>query len=225
MPPGRSPGLSATAIRLAAGLVGVASDELRSRLAAIPEDLPSGESSGGGASRDGTRPTVLNVATGLAVVSTMQASRLVAHARDVGARISAEASLVEHLPVVGRATGPLRRGYRRYQAAVLSLSRTGRREELEGRRIILHLIDDTTTSSVKDIAESAVKQVAESPEVAALVRAQSAGIATDTVRDVRTISEQADQTVERRVRTWLHLLRADDAPDTNGTPGGNKPAA
>ncbi len=218
-------GFGPTAIRLTAGIISLGADELKTRLAAVPEDFASGESSGSGASRNEVRPTLLNVATGLAVVSMTRASRLMDFARDVGAVVGAEARVVEDLPIIGNAARPIRRGYERYQAAVLRLSKVGRREELEGRRILLCLIDDTTTSSVKDIAETAVRQVAESPEVAALVRSQSAGLATETVRDVRAISEQADETVERRVRTWLHLLRAEDPRDGRGAPGGDKPAA
>ncbi len=217
--------MAATAIRLAAGIASLGADELKSRLAAVPERVAGAEPAPSGASLNEGRPTVLNVATGLAVVAMTQASRLIGLAGDASARMGVEAGRVERLPGIGVATLPIRLGFERYQAVVWKLSETGRREALEGRRIILHLIDDTTTSSVKDIAQSAVRQVAESPEIAALVRSESAGVATGTVREMRTTSERADETVERRVRTWLHLLRADDVPEKNGKPDGDKPAA
>jgi hypothetical protein len=57
---------------------------------------------------------------------------------------------------------------------------------------------------VKDIAETAVHEVTHSPEVAALVRTQSAGLATDTIEVVRTTSEEADERLERRVHSWFN---------------------
>ena len=79
-----------TAIRLAAGIVSLGIDELKTRLATIPEATPSGEPSRKGKPRNKVRPTAVNVATGLAIVSMTQATRLVAVARDAGALAGAE---------------------------------------------------------------------------------------------------------------------------------------
>jgi hypothetical protein len=96
-----------------------------------------------------------------------------------------------HLPLVG---GAMRR-----------LSERGRVEVRLGRRMVEHLIRDTTASSVAEIAQVAVKEVTSSPEMAALVKTQSAGIATDAIQEVRANSEQADDSLERRIHSWLHL--------------------
>jgi hypothetical protein len=90
-------------------------------------------------------------------------------------------------------------------AALRSLSQRGLDEQLRSRRMVEHLIRDTTVSSVADIAQFAVNEVTHSPEVAALVKSQSAGIATDAIQEVRANSERADDRLERRIRSWLHL--------------------
>jgi hypothetical protein len=77
--------------------------------------------------------------------------------------------------------------------------------------MVEQLIRDTTVGSMTDIAKLAVNEVAHSPEVAALVKTQSAGIATDAILEVRANSEQADDRLERRVRSWLHLRGSNGA--------------
>ena len=81
------------------------------------------------------------------------------------------------------------------------------------------LVRDTTRRSFNGITGAAIKQVTTSPEVAALVRAQSTGIATGAVMEVRANSEEADDRVERRVRSWLHILR----PESDAPPAGAQP--
>ena len=89
--------------------------------------------------------------------------------------------------------------------------------------MVMHLIEDTASASVRDISASAIKEVSHSPEVAELVRTQSASLASDTILEVREASEQADDRIERRVRSWLRLVRPDEV-ETQPTAGGG-PAA
>jgi hypothetical protein len=109
------------------------------------------------------------------------------------------------MPLVAWLAGPARRAFARYDLLARHISEIGRVEELEGRRMLEALIRDTTRSSVRGIAESTLKEVTHSPEVAAMVRAESAGLATGTILEVRANSEQADDRVERQVRSWLRL--------------------
>jgi hypothetical protein len=212
-----------TAIRLVAGIVSLSVDGVKNRLEAIPRDVPHPEPARERARGDAAPPTVVSVATGLAIVSTAQASRLAARARAAGTRAGAGARSLAGLPLIGRATRPARRRAEQYRRAILRLSELGREAELEGRRMVLHLIEDTTSASVKDIAETAIKEVTHSPEVASLVRTESAGLATGAILEVRASSEQADASVERKVQTWLHPARANDAG--RPPPGGVGPAA
>jgi len=100
----------------------------------------------------------------------------------------------------------------------------GRTETAAGKALVMLLVEDTTSRSVHDIAETAVKEVTHSPQIAALVRAQSTGILTDTILEVRTNSEQADDRLERRVRSWLHLGRPGNGHSTEptGLPAGDR---
>ena len=93
----------------------------------------------------------------------------------------------------------------------------------KGKRMMLHLIRDTASASVRDISASAIKEVSHSPDVAELVRTQSTDLASGTILEVRATSEQADDRIEGRVRSWLHLLRPGDAGTPSTTGGG--PAA
>jgi len=127
-----------------------------------------------------------DLVAGLAVVSAEMVDRLASRAGRLGP-----------VPLV---SPPVRR-----------LCGRGRDEQQRGRRLVEQLIRDTTVGSMTDIAKLAVNEVAHSPEVAALVKTQSAGIATDAILEVRANSEQADDRLERRVRSWLHLRGSNGA--------------
>jgi len=173
--------LAVTIARLFVGAVSLGSDEVVRRLRAIPQQAD------GPPRRRG--PLVLgDLATGLAIESAEVVGRVASTAAGVAA---ARAGRMGSLPMVG--------------AALRRLSERGLDEQLLGRRMVEHLIRDTTVSSVADIAQFAVNEVTHSPEVAALVKSQSAGIATDAIQEVRANSERADDRLERRIRSWLHL--------------------
>ena len=123
-------------------------------------------------------------------------------------------------PGAGIAAALLNKPIRLYTERMAELRERGRAETSNGRRMVTRLVQTTTKESVRDIAEFAVSEVAHSPEVAALVRTQSAGLATGTILEVRTRSEQADGRLERSVRSWLH--RPERTGD--GTPDEPSPA-
>jgi len=160
----------------------------------------------GGAAKPGNghRPrqpvtTIGWIAADLAVQSANAGGRLGRAAGDLVQRSGASRGLIRRVP---GASGLFE-----------SMQRRGRREVADGRSMVTRLIRDTTSQSVRGIAETAVKEVAQSPEIATLVRQQSVGIATGTILEVRVNSEQADDRIERRVRSWLHILRPEDGGD------------
>jgi hypothetical protein len=133
---------------------------------------------------------------GLAFESAEMADRLVAIALRGGRRAFGPAGRAARTPLVRAATRPLRR-----------LAEVGRREQVRGRWMVVQLIRDTTDRSVSDLTHRAVSEIAHSTEVADMLRTQSAGVATESILEVRTNSEQADDRLERRVQSWLRLHR------------------
>jgi hypothetical protein len=210
--------LATAVVRLAAGAVSLGSDELLRRLRTLPPEVESASSRQEIGGPDSSQFSLGGVGVGIAMETAQLASRLVSTAADSGRRAVGQIGRAQRLPFVKGAAGPAKRRYERYGAALRRLSERGRREQLMGRRMVENLIRDTTSRSVKDIAEFAVNEVTHSPEVAALVRAQSAGLATDTILEVRANSEQADDRLERRVHSWLHLRRP-NSPGADGRPG------
>ena len=181
--------LAVTVVRLGVGAVGLGSDEAVRRLRAIQRDTEPASRPDIGKPKAG--PLGLSdLAVGVAIESAEVVARLVSTSARGGRRVAARADRLRGLPFVG---------------ALQRLSARGREEQVLGRRIVERLIRDTAVSSVADIAQFTVKEVTHSPEVAALVKTQSAGIATDAILEVRANSEQADDRLERRVRSWLHL--------------------
>jgi hypothetical protein len=85
--------------------------------------------------------------------------------------------------------------------------------------MVEHLVRETAVSSVGDIAQFAISEVTHSPEVAALVKTESAGIATDAILEVRANSEQADDSLERRIHSWLHLRGSNGSARVGATAG------
>jgi hypothetical protein len=144
------------------------------------------------------------VAAGVAIESAEFASRWLRSAVAGGRRTRAAARAVRRAPGAEIAAALLDAPMSAYRARLIELRERGREETNTARRMVSHLVRDTTKESVHDIADAAVREVTHNPEVAALVRTQSASIATGTILEVRTKSEQADDDLERRVRSWLH---------------------
>jgi hypothetical protein len=177
-------------VLLVIGACSLGAEEVAKRLAATGEAVPTT-----GQRRRQSITTFGWIAADLAVQSADAVRRLAGRAGDVARRSGPAWALIDGL--VG--APPL-----------ASMRRRGRSEVAQGRRMVTRLLRETTRQSVRDIADTAIKEVAESPEVATLVRKQSIGIGTGTILEVRATSEQADDRIERRVRSWLHILRPED---------------
>ncbi len=101
------------------------------------------------------------------------------------------------------------------------LARLGRREEAEARRLV--------GAALRKLSEESLAEVAESPQVAAMVRAQTATVGREVVQGVRARTRRADDTLERLVRS-LFRRRADEsdgdasAPSPEGSGGGSADA-
>jgi hypothetical protein len=188
--------------RLAIGSVSLGTEEVVRRFRAIPKRIePRGEQP----TTEHRAVSLPDLGAGLVVESAVAASRLLGAAAGGGRLATAGVSRVVRVPAVQAMIRPLRRPYRRYEGAVRRLCEIGHAEELAGRDMVQGLIRDTTSKSITDITQFAVKEVAQSPEMKALVRSQSAGIATERILEVRASTQKADGSVERRVRSWLHL--------------------
>lgn len=195
-------------VRIAVGAVSLGSSELTRRLRTVPPEAEATSEPGPETRR--SRPlTAGDLAAGLAIESAEMVGRIVSTAARGSRRAAAGAGRVGTVPVVG--------------AALRRLCERGRDEELVGRRMVERLIRETTVSSVTDIAQFAVSEVTHSPEVAALVKTQSAGIATDAILEVRENSEQADDSLERRIHSWLHLRGSNGSAGRGSTEGDGGP--
>ena len=219
-PTRRQANVPASIVRLTAGLLSLGYDELVSRLATLPREATSAKPTH---SAIGPALNFADMAIGMALASTTRATQVLGHARSSGGGVISTIGRLAETPIVGPATRPIRTRFARYRAAAWRLAARGREEQLEGKRMMLHLIRDTASASVRDISASAIKQVSHSPDVAELVRTQSTDLASGTILEVRATSEQADDRIEGRVRSWLHLLRPGDAGTPSTTGGG--PAA
>jgi hypothetical protein len=207
--PGRSgefdPGLSM--VRLVIGAATLGSDELQRRLRTQPREAAAMPPR---TAREAEGPLGLgDLAAGLAVDCVYAARRITSSVARRSRAAGSGLSRAQKMPIVRGATRPLLRRYRRLAAEITAVSERGRLEQLKGRTMVESLIRDTTARSVSDIAQLAVREVTHSPEVAALLRTESAGIATDTILDVRANSEQADDRLEGKVQSWLHRGRRD----------------
>jgi len=211
-PTRRQANVPASIVRLTAGLLSLGYDELVSRLATLPREATSAKPTH---STIGPALNFADMAIGMALASTTRATQVLGHARSSGGGVISTIGRLAETPIVGPATRPIRTRFARYRAAAWRLAARGREEQLEGKRMMLHLIRDTASASVRDISHS--------PDVAELVRTQSTDLASGTILEVRATSEQADDRIEGRVRSWLHLLRPGDAGTPSTTGGG--PAA
>src|SRR5438874_4063669 len=219
----RQANVPASIVRLTAGLLSLSYDELVSRLATLPSEAASARSAQSAPRPIGPALNFADMAIGMALASTTRATQVLGHARSSGGGVISTIGRLAETPIVGPATRPIRTRFARYRAAAWRLAARGREEQLEGKRMMLHLIRDTASASVRDISASAIKQVSHSPDVAELVRTQSTDLASGTILEVRATSEQADDRIERRVRSWLRLVRPDEV-ETQPTAGGG-PAA
>ena len=217
----RRPNAVASIVRLTAGTLSLGYDELIARIATIPPGGPARPMPN--AARARADLTVADLVIGIAIASATRANGLIAETRKRGQGVASTLDGLAAVPVIRLLTTPMRTRLERYRATARKLAALGHDEHLEGRRMVMHLIEDTASASVRDISASAIKEVSHSPEVAELVRTQSASLASDTILEVREASEQADDRIERRVRSWLRLVRPDEV-ETQPTAGGG-PAA
>lgn len=203
--PQRSDGdILASLARLGIGACSLGAEQLRKRLVAsgaVPRRPARRDQEDAGAELG-------YLAAGIAVDSVKTLSRWVAFASERGLALVDAAG---HLPGVHIATVIAGPPMRRYRAWASSERRHGRTETERGRRMVGVLVRDTTKRSFQTIADTAVKEVAHSPEIAALVRSESRGMATGAILEVRSNSEEADDRVEQRIRSWLRIHRSDSA--------------
>jgi hypothetical protein len=188
--------------RLVVGAVSLGSDKLADQVRRVqPEAAPSHQHAGG--------PTSMgDLGAGVFTEAMLAAGRFLS-ATAAGARgLAAGVSWVSDAPVLRPATRPLRRRYRKGDAAIRALAMRGRSERMAGRRMVERLIRDATAKSFTEAAQVALSQVTHSPEVAEMVKTQTAGIATETILEVRSNSKRADDGVERRVHSWLGVRRS-----------------
>lgn len=206
-------------VRLGIGACSLGAEEIRKRL------VVTGTVSRAPARRAQSDPSaeLAYLAAGIAVDSVRALSHLIAIASERGRRSLALADSAAHLPGIRIATVIGARPMRRYRSWIVTERRHGRLETERGRRMATVLIRDTTSRSFRTITGTAVKEVAHSPEIAALVRSESRGMATGAILEVRSNSEQADDRVERRVRSWLRIHRSDSEPGTRPPDHGVEP--
>jgi hypothetical protein len=190
-------------VRLTAGALSLGWQELGRRLDAVPELDKSSRP----AARDLRGSTTEYLVVGAAVELAAALTRVAESALGYGRSTLAVAEYVAELPVIRIGTDSVRSRLGDVNRMRRRMIRRGRYERAEGRRIVRHVVEYTASRSVKEIAETAVHQVSSSPEIAQLVRTQSAGITSDTIQVVRTTSEQADERLESRVHSWLNLRK------------------
>jgi hypothetical protein len=207
-PAGNDADVLTSLVRLGIGACSLGAQEVRKRLVVSGAvRRPPGRRT-----HDDGAAALAYVGAGIAVDSVKAVSRWIAFASERGRRSVALLDSASHLPGVHIATVIGARPIRRYRSWISTERRRGRLETERGRRMVTVLIRETTSRSFKTITDTAVQEVAHSPEVAALVRSQSQGMATGAILEVRSSSEEADDRVERRVRSWLRIHRADSEP-------------
>jgi hypothetical protein len=220
-------------LRLALGALAIGSEEVARRLkefSSLPPPVHRADgyrepASSARRRRETAAQRLGYLAAGLAAESVTTAWLSVRFLTRASGRAVDAVEAAAGLPVVRRGTGPGRAAIARFGATLEKLVERGRQEQLEGRGLAMLLLTETASHSVRDIADSAIKEVSHSPEIAALVRAQSTSLAANTILEVRANSEQADDRLERRVRSWLRLDRASDGRrrDAIPSPAGQQP--
>jgi hypothetical protein len=209
-------------VRLGIGAWSLSADELSKRLVrtgAITRTKPA-------RGRADASASLGYLAAGLAIDSARAVSRWLTWAAKGGRRSAALVDAAGHLPGIHVATVFARRPIAGYRSWMGAERRHGRLETERGRRMVTTLVRETTTRSFKEITDTALREVAHSPEVAALVRSQSTGLATGTILEVRANSEEADDRVERRVRSWLRIRGRGDSERRSepGQPSSERPS-
>jgi hypothetical protein len=193
---------SISVARLVVGAVSLGSDKLADQVRRVQrEPAPSPEADAG-------PTTVGDLGAGIFTQTMVAAGELLSMTTGGVRRTASGVSWVGDIPVLRSATRPLRRRYREGEAAIRALARRGRSERIAGRRMVESLIRDATAKSFNEAAQVALNQVTQSPEVAELVKTQTAGIATESVLEVRSSSKRADDGLERRVHSWLGVRRS-----------------
>jgi len=206
--PRRGDGVAYSAMRLAIGACSLLVEEVGGRLEAAQQPEPAAARTRRHRSRAQRQLSSAGYAgLGLAMESADAAARIASALAAGGTRSVAVVATFRRLPGVAIVIRPLSSSLERMTRYTEELRRLGERETVTGRRIARRLVREMTSQSVREIADSAIKELTHSPEVAQLVRSQSAGVASGTILEVRANSEHADQAVERQVRSWLRILR------------------
>jgi hypothetical protein len=183
--------------RLLVGAVSLGSDKLADQVRRIQREPASSLES------DGGPISVGDLGAGIFTETVLAAGGLLTMTAGGARRLAAGVSWFGDVPVFRPATRPLRRRYRDGQAAIRALAIRGRSERIAGRRMVGRLIRDATAKSFTEAAQVALSQVTQSPEVADMVKTQTAGVATEAILEVRSSSKRADEGLERRVHSWL----------------------
>jgi hypothetical protein len=213
-------GVLTSVVRLGIGAWSLSAEELGKRLVrtgAITRTRPA-------RGRPDASASLGYLAAGLAIDSARAVSRWLTWAGQGGRRSAALVDAAGKLPGIHVATVFARRPIAGYRSWMGIERRRGRLETERGRRMVTTLVRETTSQSVKGIADTALKEVAHSPEVAALVRSQSTGIATGTILEVRANSEEADDRVEQRVRSWLRIRGDSERQSQPAQPSSERPS-
>jgi hypothetical protein len=199
--------------RLVVGAFSLGSDKLADQVRRVQrEPVSSLETDGAMAApsleSDGGPPSMGDLGAGIFTETMLAAGHLLSATAGGARRVAAGVSWVGDAPVLRPATRPLRRRYREGDAAIRDLAMRGRSERMAGRRMVGRLIRDATARSFTEAAQVALSQVTQSPEVADMVKTQTAGIATETILEVRSNSKRADDGVERRIHSWLGVRKS-----------------
>jgi hypothetical protein len=194
---------SVSLARLVVGAVSLGSDKLADQVRRVQHE-PVASS----LDADDGPTTAGDLGAGILTETMLAAGALLSMTAGGARRVAAGFSWIGDVPVLRPATRRLRRRYRKGEAAIHSLAMRGRSERIAGRRMVGRLIRDATAKSFSEAAQVALNQVTQSPEVADLVKTQTAGIATETVLEVRSNSKRADDGLERRVHSWLGVRRS-----------------
>lgn len=193
---------SLSIVRLVVGAMSLGSDKLADQVRRVQHEPADSLDADDG-------PTTLgDLGAGIFTETVLAAGGLLSMTAGGARRLAAGVSWVGDARVLRPATRPLRRRYREGEAAILALAMRGRSERIAGRRMVGRLIRDATAKSFSEAAQVALSEVTQSPEVAEMVKTQTAGVATETILEVRTNSKRADDGLERRVRSWLGVRRS-----------------
>ena len=184
------------------GAVSLGSDKLADQVRRVQHEPASSLEGGSGPTSMG------DLGAGIFTETMLAAGFLVSATAGGARRVAAGVSWIGDVRVLRPATRPLRRRYRQGDAAIRALAVRGRSERIAGRRMVGRLIRDATAKSFTEAAQVALNQVTQSPEVAEMVKTQTAGIATETILEVRSNSKRADDGVESRVQRWLGVRRS-----------------